>query len=78
MSEQAKAKDLTEIIGHEVRSFTLILYRQSNSSFGCVQIKPHRVILAHTVLKNYASQYADKPILVLGGKNDDVRKVAER
>ncbi|KAH8079420.1 HAD-like domain-containing protein [Cristinia sonorae] len=41
------------------------------------EISPSRVILAHTVLKNAAAKYADQPVLVLGGKNDDVRKVAE-
>jgi len=41
------------------------------------EINPQRVILAHTVLKSLASKYANEPILVLGGKNDDVRKVAE-
>ncbi|TCD62477.1 hypothetical protein EIP91_006825 [Steccherinum ochraceum] len=57
VSEEAKAADLTSIIGHE--------------------IDPSRVILAHTVLKAAASKFADDPILVLGGKNDEVRKVAE-
>ena len=39
------------------------------------QIDSERVILAHTMLKNWVKSYEDKPILVLGGKNDDVDAV---
>ncbi|CAA7259180.1 unnamed protein product [Cyclocybe aegerita] len=31
---------------------------------------------AHTILKKFSHKYADKPVLVLGGKLDTVRKVA--
>ncbi|EGN99616.1 hypothetical protein SERLA73DRAFT_179710 [Serpula lacrymans var. lacrymans S7.3] len=41
------------------------------------QIKPEQYIQAHTVLKNIVSKYVNQPVLVLGGKNDAVRKVAE-
>ncbi|KAH6914224.1 HAD-like domain-containing protein [Coprinopsis sp. MPI-PUGE-AT-0042] len=42
-----------------------------------VPIKESQYIQAHTILKNHAREYADKPVLVLGGKLDKVRKVAE-
>ena len=32
---------------------------------------------AHTILKSQAHKYADKPVLVLGGNGDTLRKVAE-
>ena len=42
------------------------------------KIKPDQYIQAHTILKTKTEKYADKPVLVLGGKLDIVRKVAER
>ncbi|TDL22649.1 HAD hydrolase [Rickenella mellea] len=50
--------------------------RKLTSQLG-VEIKPTQLIQAHTVLKSVASQYADSPVLVLGGKGDDLRLVAE-
>ena len=41
------------------------------------QIDPKRYIQAHTVLKSVVHKYADLPVLVLGGKGDTLRKVAE-
>ncbi|KAF7796076.1 hypothetical protein EIP86_007247 [Pleurotus ostreatoroseus] len=41
------------------------------------EIKPSQFIQAHTVLKTVVDKYADEPVLVLGGRNDDLRKVAE-
>ncbi|GJE96802.1 HAD-superfamily hydrolase [Phanerochaete sordida] len=41
------------------------------------EIKPTQYIQAHTILKTVVEKYANKPVLVLGGRNDDVRKVAE-
>lgn len=32
---------------------------------------------SHTILKSVVHDYADVPVLVLGGRNDEVRKVAE-
>jgi hypothetical protein len=32
---------------------------------------------AHTILKSQAHKYANKPVLVLGGTGDTLRKVAE-
>jgi ribonucleotide monophosphatase NagD (HAD superfamily) len=43
-----------------------------------LQIKPDRCVQAHTVLKTLPHKYANAPVLVLGGKNDSVRQVAER
>jgi len=41
------------------------------------KIDPGRFIQAHTVLKSVVHKYADLPVLVLGGKGDALRKVAE-
>lgn len=32
---------------------------------------------SHTILKTIAKKYANRPVLVLGGRTDEVRKVAE-
>ncbi|KAG1812545.1 HAD-like domain-containing protein [Suillus subaureus] len=42
-----------------------------------VQIHPDQFIQAHTVLKSIVHSYADVPVLVLGGKGDILRRVAE-
>ncbi|QRV79388.1 haloacid dehalogenase-like hydrolase domain protein [Ceratobasidium sp. AG-Ba] len=42
------------------------------------KIKPSQVLQAHTVVKSLAQEYAGKPVLVLGGIGDSVRRVAER
>ncbi|KIM45076.1 hypothetical protein M413DRAFT_441735 [Hebeloma cylindrosporum] len=39
-------------------------------------IHPSQYCQAHTVLKKFAHGYRDKPVLVLGGKRDVIRKVA--
>ncbi|KAJ8480740.1 hypothetical protein ONZ51_g6464 [Trametes cubensis] len=36
-----------------------------------------QILQAHTILKSVVHKYENKPVLVLGGRNDDVRKVAE-
>ncbi|KAI0780322.1 HAD hydrolase [Fomes fomentarius] len=40
-------------------------------------IYSNQIVQAHTILKSVAHKYADKPVLVLGGRGDVVRKVAE-
>ncbi|KAH7888320.1 HAD hydrolase [Phlebopus sp. FC_14] len=42
-----------------------------------VQIDPEQYIQAHTILKSVVHKYADLPVLVLGGRCDTLRKVAE-
>ncbi|KAF8124895.1 HAD hydrolase [Boletus edulis] len=42
-----------------------------------MKIDPERFIQAHTVLKSVVHKYADLPVLVLGGKGNTLRKVAE-
>ncbi|KAG9316204.1 HAD hydrolase [Chiua virens] len=42
-----------------------------------IKIDPERYIQAHTVLKSVVYKYVDLPVLVLGGKGDTLRKVAE-
>ncbi|KZP18676.1 HAD-superfamily hydrolase [Athelia psychrophila] len=41
------------------------------------EIKPSQFLQAHTIFKAMAHKYADTPVLVIGGKNDVLRKVAE-
>ncbi|KAL0072764.1 hypothetical protein AAF712_000527 [Marasmius tenuissimus] len=43
-----------------------------------VELHPDQIIQAHTILKDTVGKYADSPVLVLGGKNDELRHVAER
>ncbi|KAJ7782825.1 hypothetical protein B0H16DRAFT_1658306 [Mycena metata] len=40
------------------------------------EIHPHQYIQAHTILKTLSHKYTDAPVLVLGGKLDQVRQVA--
>ncbi|KAJ7039157.1 Haloacid dehalogenase-like hydrolase-domain-containing protein [Mycena alexandri] len=40
------------------------------------KIHPHQYIQAHTILKTLSHKYTDAPVLVLGGKRDQVRQVA--
>ncbi|KAF5325758.1 hypothetical protein D9611_000075 [Ephemerocybe angulata] len=42
-----------------------------------VEIEHSQYIQSHTILKKHARRFADEPILVLGGKLDTVRRVAE-
>lgn len=42
-----------------------------------MQIEPSQLIQAHTILKSVVHKYADLPVLVVGGKYDVLRKVAE-
>ncbi|KAI0744857.1 HAD hydrolase [Earliella scabrosa] len=42
-----------------------------------VEIHSNQIVQAHTILKSVAHKYVDKPVLVLGGRNDVIRKVAE-
>ncbi|KAH8984516.1 HAD hydrolase [Lactarius akahatsu] len=41
------------------------------------EITTSNFMQAHTILKSHAQKYANKPVLVLGGKRDALRKVAE-
>ncbi|KAI0047560.1 HAD-superfamily subfamily IIA hydrolase [Auriscalpium vulgare] len=42
-----------------------------------ILITPANLIQAHTILKSHTHEYADKNVLVLGGRRDVLRKVAE-
>ncbi|RDB24812.1 putative CDP-alcohol phosphatidyltransferase class-I family protein C22A12.08c [Hypsizygus marmoreus] len=42
-----------------------------------IKISPSQYVQAHTILKSLSHKYADEPVLVLGGKLDAVRRVAE-
>ncbi|KAL0579756.1 hypothetical protein V5O48_002250 [Marasmius crinis-equi] len=42
-----------------------------------VKLRPEQIVQAHTILKDIVNKYANSPVLVLGGKNDELRPVAE-
>lgn len=42
-----------------------------------IQIKSEQYIQAHTVVRSVVHRYKDTPVLVLGGRGDTLRKVAE-
>ncbi|KAG9051143.1 hypothetical protein FS837_011989 [Tulasnella sp. UAMH 9824] len=42
-----------------------------------VNILPSQLVQAHTILRKLKHKYADKPVLILGGKLDKGREVAE-
>ncbi|KAG7090938.1 hypothetical protein E1B28_010010 [Marasmius oreades] len=42
-----------------------------------IKLHPEQIIQAHTILKDMTRKYADSPVLVLGGRNDELRQVAE-
>lgn len=44
----------------------------------CLQIRPSQLVQAHTVLRGMKDKYADVPVLVLGGRGNKGREVAER
>ncbi|KAF8828812.1 hypothetical protein HHX47_DHR3000385 [Lentinula edodes] len=48
-----------------------------NAKIPYILISPSQIIQAHTILKDYVDQYADKAVLCLGGIGDTMRKVAE-
>lgn len=75
-SEEDRCRKLTEKLGYEV-CLSLV-----SSSLTCSvhprQIPPTQFIQAHTVLKSLGKDYLDEPVMVLGGKRDVVRKVAQK
>ncbi len=72
-SEKDRAKRLTELLGFEVGPMTSLFPRLCYS-----KITTSNFMQSHTVIKSSAHKYANKPVLVLGGKGDVLRKVAER
>lgn len=48
---------------------------QSTQSNG--QVGPNQLVQSHTPLQDYVQDYADKPVLVIGGVGDAGRRVAE-
>jgi ribonucleotide monophosphatase NagD (HAD superfamily) len=75
VSESARCHKLSQQLGIKVRSAVrdYVPFTEKDST----QIDPKRYIQAHTVLKSVVHEYADLPVLVLGGKGDTLRKVAE-
>ncbi|KAI0656677.1 hypothetical protein C8Q70DRAFT_921283, partial [Cubamyces menziesii] len=54
-------------VGEEVRR------RKLTSQLG-VELQQAHILQAHTILKSVVHKYENKPVLVLGGRNDDVRQ----
>lgn len=80
MSEEKRCQKLSKMMNLEVRC---LFIRPCHAKCGCTdaiyfwKIKSSQFIQAHTILKSVAHKYADLPVLVLGGKYDVLRKVAE-
>jgi len=72
-SEKDRARQLTEVLGFEVGPITSLFPRLCFS-----KITASNFMQSHTVLKSCTQNYINKPVLVLGGKGDVLRKVAER
>jgi ribonucleotide monophosphatase NagD (HAD superfamily) len=72
--EEDRSKRLSEQLGFEVGP-NISSFRRSRC---CSKITTSNFMQSHTILKTSVHKYADKPVLVLGGKGDVLRKVAER
>ena len=72
-SEKDRARQLTELLGFEVGPMISLFPRLYLS-----KITASNFMQSHTVLRSSTHKYANKPVLVLGGKGDVLRKVAER
>ncbi|KAI0766854.1 HAD hydrolase [Trametes elegans] len=57
-------------VGEEARR------RKLSSQLG-VELHSNQIVQAHTILKSVVHKYGDEHVLVLGGRNDEIRKVAE-
>ena len=72
-SEKDRARRLTDLLGFEVGPIISLFPRLYVS-----KITTSNFMQSHTVLRTATHKYANKPVLVLGGKGDVLRKVAER
>ena len=72
-SEKDRARQLTELLGFEVGPMISLFPRLYFS-----KIAASNFMQSHTILRSSTLKYANKPVLVLGGKGDVLRKVAER
>jgi ribonucleotide monophosphatase NagD (HAD superfamily) len=72
-SEKDRANQLTELLGFEVGPMISLFLRLC-----CSKITASNFMQSHTILKSSTHKYANKPVLVLGGRGDVLRKVAER
>ena len=72
-SEEDRSKRLSEQLGFEVGQ-NILPFRRS-----CYfKITTSTFMQSHTILKSSAHKYTNRPVLVLGGRGDILRKVAER
>src|SRR5579863_1487051 len=72
-SEEDRSKRLSEQLGFEVRP-KISSFRRSC----CFKITTSNFMQSHTILKSSMYKYTNRPVLVLGGRGDILRKVAER
>lgn len=72
-SENDRARRLTEQLGFEVGPMISLFPRLCFS-----KITASNFMQSHTILRSSKHKYVNKPVLVLGGKGDVLRKVAER
>ena len=54
------------------------LQTETSDLTACRKVETSQYCQAHTILKKFAGQYFDTPVLVLGGHLDTVRQVANR
>lgn len=57
------------VLDHERLSFL-------SSELG-IQLTPDQLVQSHTPMRDYAHKYKEKHVLVIGGKGESCRKVAE-
>lgn len=74
--ESERCKKLTKELEVEVRSFRSFQRPRRLTRFR-LQIGEHQIVQSHTVFRSLVPQYADKPVLVVGGIEDRCRRVAE-
>ena len=41
------------------------------------QLTPNQLVQSHTPLRDYVAKFADRPVLVCGGKGDSARRIAQ-
>ena len=49
-----------------------------NPRLGWTQILEHQLVQSHTIFRSLVDQYGDKPVLIVGGREDLCRQVAQR
>lgn len=75
VSETVRCQRLSKLLDVEVSlSLGLYVHHYIGNS---LQVSVNQFMQAHTILKSIAHEYADKPILALGGRPGAIPRVAE-